>query len=107
MKRQDFEPAPIDNKNILTDWIEFVFDGYNMICGGKKDNIYMGFVDNIPCIGKIYYNTIEWKLVCDKPIYHKLEVVLNSFENDEDGVFSDIEVTEDGILQSFYFTEED
>lgn len=107
MKREDYIPAPIDNKNISTDWIELVFDNYDMVCGGKKDNIYMGFVDNIPCIGTIYDNNIEWRLICDKPDYHRLEVVLNSFENDEDSVFSDIEVTESGIFQSFYFAPEE
>ena len=50
-------PAPLDEKNLTTDWIEEAFDNYSCSCGGKRNNVYTGIVEDCPVVGgKMIFN---------------------------------------------------
>jgi hypothetical protein len=45
------EVAPIDEKNVCSDWIEDVFDEYTTIHAEKRGkNTFVGFVSDCVCI---------------------------------------------------------
>ncbi len=60
-------PAPIDGKNIITDWIEAIFDGQ---CCCQNNCTYIGFIKGMPIKADINDNQIYWSLlrsyVCSK-----------------------------------------
>lgn len=51
-------PAPIDEKNVTSDWIEDVFD----VCcvGGNHNGTYVGFVNNCVILCEYNGNNIYW-----------------------------------------------
>ena len=53
-------PAPLDEKNLTTDWIEEVFDDYRCSCGGKRNNLYTGIVEDCPVSCLITCNRVMW-----------------------------------------------
>ena len=50
-------PAPLDNKNVTTDWIEEIFDFQTCIYGKK---MAVGFIADEPVIAAWTVNTIIW-----------------------------------------------
>ena len=56
-------PAPLDEKNVTTDWIEMVFDDYNCTCGGHKDRSYVGFVNECAVLARIHNNSLWWNIM--------------------------------------------
>ena len=50
-------PAPIDNKNVTTDWIEEIFD-FQTCVWNKKTAV--GFIDNEPVIVSWENNILLW-----------------------------------------------
>ena len=112
-------PAPIDEKNITTDWIEYIFDS-GCTNGGPKDKWYVGFVDSYIASARIINNKLIWRL-------HKATVGFVSWQDalaallkrlkdydkscDEAGsnVYCEYKVEEDSttIVQKFYFKQED
>ena len=53
-------PAPLDEKNLTTDWIEEVFDNYSCSCGGKRNNVYTGIVEDCPVSCFVTHNRVMW-----------------------------------------------
>ena len=53
-------PAPIDNKNVMKDWIEEIFDDYDCTYDGK--NKYTGFVKESACSCIYMNNNIFWQI---------------------------------------------
>lgn len=109
-------PAPIDEKNVTTDWIESVFDGWHCITGGRHNEIYAGFVDNRPVTCFINGNTILWhieKYLCGvyvlKDTYAKLLRHLKTLDEETPDIVVEYDTSmqeELVILQSFFFKEE-
>ena len=60
MDNNNLIPAPIDDKNIITDWIECIFDG--MCCCKNKDT-YIGFINGLPIKADIKAHQIYWSLL--------------------------------------------
>ena len=57
--REKLIPAPLDEKNVTTDWIEEVFDDCNCTRNGS---VYTGFVKDSVCSCLVGRNTIIWKI---------------------------------------------
>lgn len=53
-------PAPIDNKNVMKDWIEEIFDGGNCIPNGN--GMMTGFVNNDVCSCWFINNLLFWEI---------------------------------------------
>ena len=52
-------PAPLDEKNVTTDWIDDIFDDSSCTCNGST---YTGFVKDSVCSCLVGSNTIIWKI---------------------------------------------
>lgn len=112
--------APIDEKNVCTDWIENIFDDYNLtqtqkgntrkICGyinGELVECIYQFGENVLMwyIYSMYakdYNVGEvWKTLIDA----RTELIkrLENYENEGNDLFSEIENFGTYLIQRFYF----
>lgn len=56
-KEQSLIAAPIDNKNVTTDWIEDIFDNQNCTWGNK---MAVGFIKDTPVIASWHDNVLIW-----------------------------------------------
>lgn len=109
MEEKKLIAAPIDEKNVTSDWIETIFDYFNIVVGGKRNNTYLGFVDDVPVIAEINANHIKWSSI-NGNMPAMLEIRLKEYETDADelNLFSVIEKEGNNVIfQSFYFKEED
>lgn len=82
---EELVKAPVDNKNISTDWIEEVFDNFDCIEIGSQ---YVGFVNDVPAWCKINDNSIKWELCGDVNIeraFTELKYRLKNFDNENKG----------------------
>lgn len=55
-------PAPLDGKNVTTDWMEEIFDGYNYVPCERDGMILTGFVANRPVTCYISDNMLFWHI---------------------------------------------
>lgn len=104
-------PAPIDKKNVTTDWMESVFDSADIVRDGHK---MVGFINHCVVIASWENNVITWEVLpqlltnyCYATLV--LEQRLKEFETDEQNVYSEIETIGNGgwgFVQSFYFQED-
>lgn len=95
----------IDDKEILTDVIYYIFDNAEAMCGGKKDNTYMGFVDGIPTIATIMQCCVKW-FMQDENGYDELKSrILSNIELDENYSI-DLERNYENLWLTFSYTEE-
>ena len=104
--------APIDGKNISTDWIDCIFDGGNFCWTSGK---YVGFIKDVPVICEYWSNIINWELFGDEKIPEALAELkkrLNQFDesDNEHLVIKNLEyrMGDDdeplrGITQFFFF----
>lgn len=112
-------PAPIDEKNITSDWIDCIFDSCDRIVGGKHSDIYTGFVADLPTNCFINGNAVLWhidKFHCGvfqlKDAYNELLKRLKALDDVDDEstgivVKYDTSMKEELILmQQFFFKEE-
>lgn len=65
-KEKELIPAPIDNKNVVQDWIEEIFDYQTCIWGEKKSAI--GYVHGQPVMAAWSENNLLWKFMEEKTI---------------------------------------
>ena len=107
-------PAPIDEKNVTTDWIEMLFDDLNCVCGGKHNDMYIGFRDDVPLLAKISGNTICWRFLTDLPDYNLNQLQfslvddLAALDADDENLISPCEIRDNGVvIQKFYFKNND
>lgn len=104
-------PAPLDGKNVTRDWICEIFDNYDCILGGKRDEIYTGFVDSRPTTCIVNGNTILWhinKWYCSvytlKEVYENLIKRLKEHDTPPLVVKYDTSMKDELILlQQFFF----
>ena len=109
-KEKELIPAPFDEKNASTDWIQNVFD--NQSCVWNKQ-MAIGFINNNPVLVTWDDNILLWKfpLVTDIEEFGDLAVLrdrLKIYEDDPDNNF----VTKDSIvcnllMQKYYWKSED
>lgn len=110
MKNKKLIPAPVDDKNILTDWIDGVFDEKPECCG----RTYTGIANGIETQAKIYQNQVRWKrLTTSNPVL--LDMLRTRIEellsvNGDDIVieyeYLTMRNSQTTLIQSFWFTEE-
>lgn len=107
-------PAPIDGKNVMTDWIEEIFDEHSCIVGGKQGEIRMGFVDNRPVTCFVSGNAIFWhinKWMCGifvlQKAYRNLIKRLREHDTPPLVVKYDTSMVDDCILMQRFFFEAD
>ena len=102
-------PAPIDEKNVTTDWLESIFD-YD--CFARDVRTMIGIIKH--CVVKVSwdYNRITWEISKDISTgdtidaYMILEERLKAAESGEQNIFSIIQHGESGrlqIVQTFFF----
>ena len=103
-------PAPIDNKNVMRDWIEEIFDLCNCVWDGNK---YVGFVKGSVCCCTYSENIIFWKIIeefskCAQLSYDELKRRLHELDNDEGLVikYHESQKHEYQLVQMFYFKDE-
>lgn len=116
METRRLIPAPVDDKNITTDWIEEVFDDQSAL---RSKHGFMGFIADVGVVCYINGNKLQWMLIHGG--YHDSEndrrKALDTLykrlqEKDKDNEEYDI-TTEYyrigliGLSQSFYFVDED
>ena len=97
-----------DEKNVMSDWIEEIFDDYSAICNGRK---LLGYVNNAPVYAKYSGNIIKWKVIEDI----QLEIDCTIIElkkrlkerEDPERLFSVFKVDGSTLIQSFYWPNED
>lgn len=97
-------PAPIDGKNILTDWIDTMFDNAHTVCNDTETCV-LGFINNLSAqCCKFGDNELMW--FCNNEENAKeIEERLLHLEMDERTAMS-ISVSGSTITQKFYFLED-
>ena len=96
------QPAPIDEKNVTSDWIEDVFDDC-VECGHSM----VGYINGIPVFAHWQDHFLTWEVVGTKEIQetsNELKRRLAEYEKDEDSSIMSNRLT-CGYLttQAFYF----
>lgn len=99
------ELLEINDKNILTDVIYDIFDNSEAFCGGKKDNTYIGFVDDIPTIATIMQYSIKWFMQNENGYEELKSRILSNIELDEKYSI-DLERNYENLWLTFSYTEE-
>lgn len=99
MERQK---APVDGKNVTTDWIESIFDEGNYV-QNTKGSEYAGFVSDKLVIAYISDNTIVWRAYWyDENTTQEIIKRLEQYETDDSDLYSEMDVA-DGISVTQYF----
>lgn len=103
-------PAPIDEKNVTSDWIEEIFDDNNYTYDGR--NMYVGFVMGSVCCCMYHKNRIFWQIVQDfakKALESYNELLRRLREHDEPPIVVKYDTSLYDrllLLQQFYFEDE-
>ena len=103
--------APVDDKNVTTDWLESIFDSDDF----ARDTCRMvGFICGCVVSARWYANVVDWLISQDMGGDYVtamiiLEERLRKAESPEQGIYSKIEHSREGrygIRQKFYFRDE-
>lgn len=106
-------PAPVDGKNVDTDWIETIFDNDGF---ARDARLMVGMINH--CVVQVSWNvnTMLWQVSKElgygEPLiaYMILEERLRKAETPDQNIYSMIQHGELGkyqIVQTFYFRDED
>lgn len=103
-------PAPIDNKNVMKDWIEEIFDYQTCIWGEKRCAI--GFIHEQPVFAFWSNNVLTWKFTEEKSILDSdhLAILKDRLKDhhDPDGSLEEtFRVVDNMLMQRFYWKNED
>lgn len=109
-------PAPIDEKNITSDWIEDIFD--NCCFGGKENNIYVGFICDCVVLCEYHDNIIKWKVESEcfngkserENAFNELRKRLETIDKESFDLavkYSPFDKDVTCLTQSFFFKDED
>lgn len=109
-KEKNLIPAPFDEKNASTDWIQDVFDNESCVW---NDKTAVGFINDNPAIVAWSGNILLWKFplatnIEDSGDLSELRDRLKRYDEDPDNNF----ITKDTIagnllIQKFYWKNED
>lgn len=118
MKESKLIPAPIDNKNIMEDWIEDVFDEQSALIHKGR---FIGFVNGLPFYCRPRHpqsNYLEWFLInggmgedadAKRNAIAELKRRLQSIDKDNEENRLEVhyyDVALLGLYQSFYFVQD-
>lgn len=96
--------APIDEKNVTSDWIEGVFDNFDFTMGNRQA---VGFVNRVPVLVEWSDNYMVWQSIPGGDnCLNELEKRLSEYEDSESSLYSVRRRIGNCILQSFYFRED-
>ena len=111
-KEKTLMPAPIDNKNVMQDWIEEIFDYQTCVWGEK--NCAVGFIHEQPVFAAWTNNHLTWKftevrLLDDDGCDHLavLKDRLNDAHDPDGDLVETFRVARNVLWQSFYWKNED
>lgn len=98
-------PAPIDDKNVMEDWINDVFD--NGDCTEDRKRI-IGFIDHSPAMASWHDNVLIWTFyevawVDRQNSIKELRRRLAEKEDPKSNLYSLITGGEHGLVQKFYW----
>lgn len=101
-------PAPIDEKNVMSDWIQDVFDLSRAV---ESDNQMLGFVNGSPVYVYWHDNKLLWQTIGDfdtdyKSIISEIKQRLSEFEDPDSELYSETYTFKHSIVQMFYFKED-
>ena len=91
--------APIDGKNVSSDWIEDVFEG-NYAYNGYT---YLGFVKDSPVMAEIEGNTITWRWLTIFTENDELIARLTAYDTEDSELACEYKQTNSAVKQTFYF----
>jgi hypothetical protein len=102
-------PAPIDEKNVCTDWIEEIFD-YQSCLRYKKRAV--GFVDEEPVIASWEGNLLTWKFPVMRDFENSISLAylkekLERYSEYNPELVEHYNVVGDTLEQRFYWRNED
>lgn len=97
--------APLDEKNVMTDWIEEIFDDYSAI---RCRRMFLGYIQYIPVYAKYSGNQIVWKVVdgTSSDVELVIEVLkkrLLEHEDPERDLFSEFKISGSTLTQTFWW----
>ena len=97
-------PAPLDDKNVMTDWIEEVFDFQS---GLFHKNQCVGFVSGCAVLATWIDNMLTWYFVSGeiKKAQSALCERLREKEDVNVELFSQIDIINNYVIQHFYWKE--
>lgn len=106
--------APIDEKNVCSDWIEDVFDEYSTIHTEKRGkNTFVGFVSDCVCICSYSFgnNTLKWQIIADRKedaesAIKTLSERLREYGKENETLQTEYTTEGNTLYQSFFFVEE-
>lgn len=108
MEEKKLIPAPIDNKNVMQDWIEEIFDYQTCIWGEK--NRAIGFIHEQPVLATWGGNTLLWKFTEESTIEDSdhlavLRDRLNDAHDPNGDLLEKFKVIGNVLVQQFYWRE--
>ena len=108
-KEKELIPAPIDNKNVTTDWIEDVFDNQSCIWGENKSAV--GYINEEPVIAAWDRNLLLWQfsLITSLEDSISLSILkdrLNAAHDPDGDLVEDLKVVGNLLMQKFYWKNE-
>lgn len=113
MDYKNLIPAPIDDKNIMTDWIEEIFD---FDCAASNGETYLGFVEGKPIRCDIIGYQLWWRFLdnsasdCAPAMHELIERLKDKDEADEKHrIYTEYQRSDSGtaLWQSFYWNNND
>lgn len=108
MTNNELIKAPIDNKNVMQDWIEEVFDGQNCVWGKGSA---VGYIYNEPVLAAWSDNMLLWQFILDNSIEdtNHLAVLkdrLNAHHDPDGSLVEKFTVIGNILMQQFYWKED-
>lgn len=109
MEKKGLMPAPIDNKNVDTDWIETIFDNQSCVWGENKSAV--GYINGEPVIAAWDGNLLLWQfpLITSLEDSSHLDVLkdrLNAAHDPNGDLIETFAVTGNLLMQKFYWKNE-
>lgn len=109
MEKKELIPAPIDNKNVDTDWIETIFDNQSCVWGDKRSAV--GYINGEPVIAAWDNNLLLWQFplmpaIEDTVPLSILKNRLNAAHDPEGDLVEDFSVVANMLMQKFYWKNE-
>ena len=110
MRTDNLIPAPVDDKNVSTDWIEDIFDD----CAGVLlYHTYVGVIAERLVTVQWDSNTITWQVIPNDGLnfgdaYFLLNERLTKYDNDDERLLVEYDRSRPAtIIQRFYWKEEE
>lgn len=102
--------APVDEKNVCSDWLEMVFDDYNYTYTEKRHkNKYCGYVRSnlVECSYTFGDNVIRWQIFATggdlEETKTELKRIFAEIDKENTGLICNYAEEENILYQSFYW----